>query len=826
MAVDMMRYAPLGYDTLKELKLLSYLIAWFHNVLSSLPGFITSNLPGNPAEITVTYSAIMFPVFMFGLTVVAFFLLTRKIFEGVLIERDRNIVALISSFFLSVLPVLLPRTIAGIPEKESASFFFIFMAFYFFLSAWRTKKMNYLVICSLLAGISTGTISLIWGGYQYIPLVLAASVGVAFILGQVDKNKIIVFGIWIITTRLIMAIFSSRYSLDNLVLSLSIQFTLAIFIILIFHKIIFKTNLHKKIYRSSFRKIPKEIFSGIAAFVFMIVGSALVFGVDFISNNVNGIISNLVKPATSRLIQTVAENRQPYFGEWSNTFGPIIQGFPVFFWLFFIGSVYIFYKMVSSFRLKERIIMTGSYLFFLIAIVFSRYSPSSMFNGENNTSLIFYVLGFIILIGVNGYYYIKYYFNEERKYKLLKINFGLVFLLAFFVLGVVSARGAVRLIMMLAPPTSIVISYFVVSLIKETTKVEDEFKKLILWIFVAITIVLVISAGWQFYQASTNQAKHYVPSGYTQQWQEAMSWVRENTQENAVFGHWWDYGYWVQSIGERATVLDGSNAISYWNHLMGRHVLTSPNEISALEFLYAHNTTHYLIDSTEIGKYGAYSKIGSDTNGDRDNFIPTFFRDERQIQETNEGLVYVYPTGIPLYEDIIWEDNNLLRENTGIGAILVEDIGGSLQQPQAVFVKWSGEQITIPLKYLYANGELMEFENGIEAGVFLFDILLEEKGQIGVNLNSAGFYLSPRVVNSLMVRKYLFGEEGNFKLAHSEDNLVTSSLKSQGMPIREFIYFQGNFHGPIKIWEIEYPEDIKFKEEYLSIEYPEELRLA
>ena len=37
-----------------------------------------------------------------------------------------------------------------------------------------------------------------------------------------------------------------------------------------------------------------------------------------------------------------------------------------------------------------------------------------------------------------------------------------------------------------------------------------------------------------------------------------------------------------------------------------------------------------------------------------------------------------------------------------------------------------------------------------------------------------------------------------------------------------FIEYNG-FRGPVKIWEINYPKDIKFEEEYLSKEYPSEL---
>ena len=35
-----------------------------------------------------------------------------------------------------------------------------------------------------------------------------------------------------------------------------------------------------------------------------------------------------------------------------------------------------------------------------------------------------------------------------------------------------------------------------------------------------------------------------------------MSWVRENTSEDAVFSHWWDYGYWITTMSDRATLAD------------------------------------------------------------------------------------------------------------------------------------------------------------------------------------------------------------------------------------------------------------------------------
>ena len=41
----------------------------------------------------------------------------------------------------------------------------------------------------------------------------------------------------------------------------------------------------------------------------------------------------------------------------------------------------------------------------------------------------------------------------------------------------------------------------------------------------------------------------------------------------------------------------------------------------------------------------------------------------------------------------------------------------------------------------------------------------------------------------------------------------------------DIVYFNG-LRGPIRIWEISYPDNIEFKEEFLGIEYPKSLRLA
>ncbi|MCH7568270.1 MAG: hypothetical protein IIA87_02510 [Nanoarchaeota archaeon] len=817
-SLDMMRNVPIGFNTKAELLLHPYMIAWFHNIVSYFK------------DISVEQSAALYPVFFFAITVIVFFFLVRKIFIDKLGERDANIIALVSSFFLTVLPPLLPRTIAGIPEKESAAFFFLFMSFYLFLSAWKSKHKYGKYILAILAGTSTAGMAFIWGGFNFIFVILSLSTFIAFVLGQVNKEKFYIYSIWIFSAFIIMPLFSSRYTITGLVSSVTTGFAFLVFLIMAIHLIIYGTKVKNYFKLNKLEKVPPQIISLSVTILITIIFASVFFGPTFIFDRADTITQVLVKPTVSRIGVTVAENRQPYFNEWSNSFGPIIIGIPIFFWLFFIGSIYLFFNMVKVLRKKERWILTSGYFVFLVAIIFSRFRSNHILNGENFTSLSLYFIGVIIFLGIMGFYYYKYHM-EGLGDKFKSIDFGMIFIFVFFFFSIVSARGAVRLIMMLVPSASIIVSYFVVSISSKAKEIKDKGSKWVGWFIIAIIIISVIFSGYQFYKISNSTAQGYIPSVYNQQWQKAMSWVRDNTPENAVFGHWWDYGYWIQTIGQRATILDGGNAQSYWNHLMGRYALTGPDEMQALEFLYAHNTTHFLIDSTDIGKYTAFSSIGSDENYDRRSWIHIFLKDNTQTQETKNSITFFYRGGSVLDEDILYEENDskifLPGGGAGIGGILVErDNSGKLSgQPLGIYI-YQQNQYNLPLRYAYDNGEFIDFGSGIEAGIFLMQKIDENAGQVQIDPNGALLYLSRRTVKSQLAKFYLYSEENEFfKIAHIESDFIINNLRSQGLNVEEFAYFRG-FRGPIKIWEINYPEDMEFKEEFIDTAYPESLQIA
>mgnify|MGYP001608675742 CR=1 FL=1 len=806
---DYMRNIPRGFDNSIEVPLLPRMIAWTYYVLNFL---------GVSANIEL--AGVVFPVIMFALTIISFFLFVREIF---LTDKKNkaNIIAIIASLFMIVVPVFLSRTVAGIPEKESAAFFFLFLAFYFFLKGWKTKTLYKGIVFGLCAGIATGLMGLVWGGviYAFIPIGTSALIG--FILNKVHTKESIVYGAWAVGSFFIMSYFSpKRYGLLDMFTSLSSGIAVISLFVMIIHFLIFNTGIARiKFIRES--KIPKTIISLIFSAVLGIVLIGIMFGPGFLVEKLATIHQTIFKPVVGRWNITVAENKQPDFLEWSQNFGPFFRNIPLFFWLFFVGSVVLFKKALYKLEKKDAWVLTSLFIVLLVGLIFSRYSGGGLFNGENFISKALYYMSLFVFIGAVIYYYTRYHKAQNTAFE--SIAFEYIVLFCLFIFTLFTVRGAVRLIMVLGPIAPIFVSYIIVESIEQFLR-NKEAKKIFWSIFALVIVVSSVYSFMVFYESTQVQSFNFIPSSYNMQWQKAMEWVRTNTPENAVFSHWWDYGYWVQSIGKRATIVDGGNAITYWNYLMGRHVLTGDNEKDALEFLYNHNVTHLLIDSTDIGKYTAFSSIGSDINYDRYSWIGTFLLDEKQIQETSNHTVYFYMGGVPLDEDLIITEEGkevfMPAQQAGVGAIVLtmNNNDKSFNQPYAIMVN-QNKQYKVNVRYVYVNGQFFDFKTGIEAAAFIFPRLDVSGSSVNKNDIGAALFISPRLFRGLLSQVYIMNDSlkkfPHFKLVNTQDSLIIEDLKRQGMQLPDFVYYNG-VHGPIKIWEISYTGKEQIKQEYLD----------
>ncbi len=333
-----------------------------------------------------------------------------------------------------------------------------------------------------------------------------------------------------------------------------------------------------------------------------------------------------------------------------------------------------------------------------------------------------------------------------------------------------------------------------------------------------LIFLFIASPAFSFASSAYRQAQYMMPV-LNPQWVAAMDWVKQNTPKDAVFAHWWDYGYYLQTAGERATITDGGNVILPWNHFMGRNVLTGKSEEEALTFLKTHNATHLLIVKEEVGKYPAFSSIGADENYDRYSWITSFSLNPQYTQEKRNETIYAYTGGSVLDDDFIYKNELFPAYGAGIGAFTlpVREVEVKtentttkqivLGQPEAVVI-YQNRQVNIPVNCIFFNNQEIRF-NAKDAMPGCMRIIPTISRQ---QLNPLGslFWLSKDVYDGLFAKLYLMNlQSENFKLAYGSEQEVPIAL------------YEGQFIGPIKIWEIRYPETIQSDPVYLGLAFPD-----
>jgi len=803
MSIDCMRYYPWCFGgsyggNMIEFKLLTYFIAYLYKFLH----FFNSSL-------TVEYVHVIYPAIAFVISLVFFFLFVKKLFDYK--------IALLASAFLTVVPGFLYRTMAGFSDKEALGFVFMFAAFYFFVIAWQSKSTKKSIWLGAVAGLMTGAMGLVWGGFSFVITTIGLFVLFEVLLNRLDEENSYTYISWYVVFVLILMIFRG-YSFANIIGSIYTALdTLALGMVLI-DLLIFKKNIIKKKEKIE-RKIPTGIFSFLATILVGIVTLMVVFHPDFIFDRIKDVYVTFTNPfGTGRWALTVAEAHQPYLVDW------IANSSWTYFWLFAGGSVLLFHNAIKNIIGKNAWKGTIVYLLFILGFTFSRYSAgSSVLNGTTKTALFIYLGSLIIFFGfIFGYYIYYFYKDKEKFHNISKIKDMTLFVLAWFIVMIVGARSASRLILVFIPVTAVLAGYLVMKAVEYSPKIKKDSYKITAYIIIFLVILspfgsiigaiplinkipIINNDGLLvgFAKQTYTQAKYTGPS-YNQQWQYSMQWVRENTEEDSVFAHWWDYGYWVQTGGQRATVTDGGNAMTTLNHFMGRYVLTGQNEIEALEFLKAHDANYLLMISDEIGKYPAYSSIGSDADWDRYSSLQVFQLDKSNIQETRDELIYLYRGGVTLDEDFTYKGQLYPRGAAGVGGIFLpltpKEDGFEFGQPTAVLI-YNGQQVRVPLQCIFFDGQEINFpEEGLDGCLRMIPVI-NENGQI--DSLSAGFYISPKVRRTLFTQLYLFGKEGKyFKEVYNDKDRMPLAL------------YQGRIIGPLKIWKISYPSNLEVPEVY------------
>ena len=759
------------------------------------------------------------PVFFYIIGLILFFLLVYSLIKS-------KIAAIIASALLAFSPSYLYRTMAGFGDHESIGMVMIFACMLFYVFALKNfeKDWKRVVLFGLGTGLLTSLVSASWGGSViFILMLIPFSFLLYWILKNKDRMKAIVFYVLWIFSSIFSAFLYNSYFANAMISRLLGTAGLIVPAILGFMIIDFGFEHLMRKNKLGLKEHRKILYT---------IGTLAILGsvfLTFIGKNIFSLIKDvwygvLFPFGTGRVGLTVAENAQPYLASW------IGQGGIVIFWLFILGIFLMGLEMSKAIKSRKRsIIFVISWIGMICSMIFSRISAASILNGENFLSQAVYLAGVSFAMG----YFVWLYMNKE--FEKDKLSSSLIILMSLMFVVVLNARSAIRTFFLIMPFVFLSGGYFMIKIFGYALKSKEEVGKIVLWGIFLFALGGMLYSVNTYKKDITYQAQYTGPSA-NGQWQNAMSWVRDNTPEESMFAHWWDYGYWVQTLGERSTIADGGHYQSYFNgnERIGRYILTTDKPASAYSLMKTHDVTHLLIDPTDLGKYSAYSKIGSDEDWDRFSIIPTGVLDERNIQETSNGITRIYQLNGVVDEDIYYENIFLPGPSYDeygrpsykaytIGVIFnvnITEEGESIQQPEAVYI-YNNIQYRIPVRYAYFNEKIYDFNSGLNATIRLFPSVQQAGQGLNVNPFGAAIYLSPRTSNTLFAKLYLmddpFEEYGDITLASSTDDQFVAAIKAQGGALTDFVYY-GGFRGPIKIWEVDYPEDTQTYDEFLTVQ--------
>lgn len=237
----------------------------------------------------------------------------------------------------------------------------------------------------------------------------------------------------------------------------------------------------------------------------------------------------------------------------------------------------------------------------------------------------------------------------------------------------------------------------------------------------------------------------------TNDWLDAMKWLRENTPQDAVVASWWDYGYWITVLGERISLADNATLSTERIQDIAQMLLSPPDE--AWEALRELDADYVLI-------YIASQKVATDPN---ELYILKGGADESKKQwfiaiAEEPFSKYLQSDGFT-GTDYFWE-NTLLGKMIPYSIVTYADIDAQLQSETyrpgftALYVKdiKYPSDGNGPLKLVYSSPSFDRKKHGPISGVFIYEVnknydkeefhssqtIVTEEAEVGVISTSYG----------------------------------------------------------------------------------------
>ena len=453
-------------------------------------------------------AATLYKIFGFGSSLLDFVIMFPVIIGSlttiVIFALVRNLSGTTAGMFASLLfafmPAIIQRGNLGWFKSEPLGLFLALLSVYLFLSSIKSKNIKRTILTAAGGGLILGLANSSWGGIQYFSIPLGIFF---FVLPFLRKDSIFLYGI--ISFTLITLITAGAFPRPG------ISFVIGLPGIALIAGMIFAivgTIIRTK---SSPAKANRNLIAALAIFV-LLIASIFLVGAYQPSSFRYLVAVNPFLSSHNPLVESVAEHSTPtvidYFTDYSILL--IFAGF----------GVWVSFSKRTDMTVFALIIgLTGLY----VSATFARL-------------MVYSSIAIVILASI-GLYELTRSILQNRIENENKIK----------------AREFRKNI--------------------KEGKILPDVKPLVKIAFVAMVVFLIsiplIDYNGLIYPKNFNwiSSADIPPSivngatGFRMQvedWVHAVDWIANNTPKDSVIASWWDYGYWITTLGNKTTLADNA----------------------------------------------------------------------------------------------------------------------------------------------------------------------------------------------------------------------------------------------------------------------------
>jgi dolichyl-diphosphooligosaccharide---protein glycosyltransferase len=606
---------------------------------------------------------IIFPVVFGSLTAIIIFALVRVI--------GGTTAGLFASLFFAISPPIIVRGTIGWFKSEPLGLFYGLLGVYLFLSGLKTENRK-IAVAKLVGGggfLSIGFAS--WGGVEFFLIPLGFFLIVLPFIRKDHKFLLWAIPLFVAVTMAVAGGVFERpgpgfvFGLRGFTL---IGPTILLVIIILVQK--FSEEQHR-------------LRNGLFVLAACAIISAAIFSLDVLHAPSFRYLNALNPFLTSKdpLVDSVAEHATPSLAQNFTYFSTLMLLAGVGIWIMFRkknpekGSL--------PFNLKNE--MT---IFALVLGIVGAYAGSTFARLELLTATSVIVLGSIGLAAITAEILKK----EEKQVKVVQPTKK----------GQTQVKKTYTNLLGRIPKTSYV-AVIVAMLLVPTVFPADAN-----WITITKAPPTILNGGSNFAIA-------------TDDWPNALNWIKNNTPTDSVVASWWDYGYWIQTLGNRTTIADNATVDTNTIAKIAKMFLSSPDQAwKMLRGMGANYVLVYVVGQKFVSNGQELYVLGGGGDESKKQWFMRIAGEDTSMFLQDDGFTP---------NDYFWQ-NTMLGHMFPFTPLTYYDPNTHTESPTyqtgytAVYakaIKYS-ENGNGPLRLVYSSPSLSRTDSGIFSGVLIYQV--------------------------------------------------------------------------------------------------------